>query len=516
MDQSLGIHLDPAADVPIYKQLFDQIASRIRSGAFPNGFRLPPTRALAEEVGTHRNTVVRAYEDLEAAGFVNSTVGRGTFVAALRTAAPLAVVPTPSPLPWSSIVSRAAEAEPIGRFDRLARGVLTGELINLTRMQPPTDLVPTELFRRCVDHTLRKLGAKALAYSPRDGLPRLREAIAADLARMGVPAPTDSIIVTTGSQQGLDLMARALIDPGDTFLVESSTYPGALHLLSAAGARLVGVPSDDEGPVLSALERLGTAGARPKGFYLMPNCNNPTGRTVSLARREQLVAWSHRTAVPLIEDDFGADLELDGGAAPAALRALDGEVIHVGTYSKKLIPALRVGYVVCPPALMPRLAALRHTMDLGTSVVLQHALAEFLERGYLAAHLNRTIPAYRARRDALVDSFERHLARDVAWRRPERGLTMWLPLGAEVSPEQLYEEAQRRGVLVSPGSLYRIDALETSAARGVRLTFCGETPARLAEAAKRIGQAYASLSSSKRRSGTTTQGKIARGGLDAV
>jgi GntR family transcriptional regulator/MocR family aminotransferase len=513
MDQSLGIHLDAAADEPIYKQLFDQIAGRIRSGAFPDGFRLPPTRALADEVGTHRNTVVRAYEDLEAAGFVTSTVGRGTFVAPARPVmtAPAAAA-SPAAMPWSSIVSRAAEAEPIGRHDRLARAVLTGEMINLTRMQPPPELIPDELFRRCLDHVLRKHRAKALAYAPRDGLPRLREAIAADLARMGVPAAADRIIVTTGSQQALDLIARALIDPGDSFLVETCTYPGALHLLSAAGGRLVGVPPDDEGPELAALERLGTSGARPKGFYLMPNCNNPTGRTVSLARREQLVAWSHRTGIPIIEDDFDADLELDGRPPPAALRALDGEVVHLGTYSKKLIPALRVGYVVCPPGLMPRLAALRHTFDLGTSIVLQHALAEFLDRGYLAAHLNKTIPAYRARRDALVDGLARHLPKGVTFRRPERGLTLWIPLGDDVSPEALYDEAQRRGVLVSPGTLYRIDAL-SSEARGVRLTFCSENPARLAEGAKRLGQAYAALLTARRKQERTTNG---RGALGAV
>lgn len=492
MDQSLGLQLDQSAGIPIYKQLFDQIASRIRSGAFPHGFRLPPTRSLADEVGTHRNTVVRAYEDLEAAGFVTSTVGRGTFVASVAAkATALPKSPARSALPWSALLSRATASEAIIRFDRLARAVPTsGDLVNLTRMQPSADLLPDDLFRRCIDHVLRRLGAKALGYAPREGLPRLREAIAHDLQRLGVPAPVDQIVITTGSQQGLDLVARALLDPGDPFLVEASTYSGVLYLLSAAGARLTGVPADDDGPDLTALARLAAQSNQIKGFYLMPNCNNPTGRTITRERREALVAWSHTSGVPLIEDDYGADLSLDGRPPPPALRALDGDVIHVGTYSKKLIPALRVGYLIAPAALQQRLIGLKHTMDLGTSVLLQHALAEFLERGYLAAHLNKTLPAYRARRDALEEALTRHLPREVRWQRPERGVHLWLPLPAGIDPEQLFEEAQRRGVLVSPSTLYSVDTHQLS---GVRLTYCAESPERLAEGARRFGQAYAAV-----------------------
>jgi DNA-binding transcriptional MocR family regulator len=486
MGQSTGIVLDSKLETPLYRQIFDQVVLRIRGGAFPVGFRLPPTRALARELRTNRNTVVRVYEDLEAAGFVTSRVGRGTFVSEPPPSKPVAALAMDRPgLPWAQLTSRAAGAEPLGRLDRLIRGPsIGGELINLTKMQPSPDLLPDELLRRCLDHVLKTQGARMLGYAPREGVLALREQIVADLARRGVPAGVDDVVVTTGSQQALDLVARTLVDPGDTFLVDQSTYTGALNILAAAGARLVGVPSDGEGPDLGALERLERAGA--KGFYLMPNHNNPTGRCISGPRREALVAWSHRVGVPLIEDDYAADLNLGDGVLPPALRALDGDVLHICGFSKRLIPALRIGFLVCPPALRPRLCGLKQTTDLCTSGILQLALAEFLERGYLRAHLSRTIPEYRRRRDALEKGLAAHLPATLRWQRPDVGVTLWLPLPAAYPPEAVFEEAQRQGVLVSPSTLSSVEVQQNA---GVRLVFCAESTVRLAEGARRLGRA---------------------------
>jgi DNA-binding transcriptional MocR family regulator len=493
MGQLTGIKLDPALEAPLYQQVFDQLADRIRTGAFPPGFRLPPTRTLADEIGTHRNTVVRAYEDLETAGFVSSQVGRGTFVSTPPRGALSAVAAERPPLPWAQLTSRAAQAEPLTRSDRLPHHGGGSEVINLTRMQPSPDLLPHDLLRRCVDHVLRTQGAKMLRYAPREGITRLRALIAADLARQGVPATPDDVVVTAGSQQALDLVARTLINPGDTFLVDDATFTGALNVLAAAGARLVGVPSDAEGPDLGALERLERSGA--KGFYVMPNHNNPTGHRISAARREALVDWSHRAGVPLVEDDYAADLNLDGNPLPPALRALDGEVIYLSTFSKRLIPGLRIGFLVCPLAFRARLLALKQTTDLCTSPITQEALAEFLERGYLRAHLSRVIPEYRRRRDALDKGLAAHIPTALKWRRPDVGVTLWLPLPAIYPPEAVFEEAQRAGVLVSPSTLSTLDPQRHT---GVRLVFCAEPPARLTEGARRFGRALAAVAERQR------------------
>ncbi len=482
----LGLSLDAKREEPLYRQIFDQIAERIQSGAFPAGFRLPPSRDLATSLGTHRNTVVRAYAALDEAGFLESTVGRGTFVAEREPSREHEIDETPvrSGLPWASLLSRAAEAPALQRVDRLMRmrGHKT-QVINLARLQPPAELMPVDLFQRCLDHVVRAQGARALAYAPVPGVPRLREEIAKDLARQGVPADPDDILVTTGSQQAIDIIGRALLNPNDVVLVEGATYGGAIRAFSVAGGRLVPVPRDESGPELGHLRKLGAGSA--KALYLMPNHRNPTGDCITGERRRELVDWSHEHGVALIEDDYGADLVLEG-TPPPAMRALDAEVIYVGTYSKKLIPALRVGFIVCPRAIAEPLSALKHTMDLGTSPILQLALAEFLERGYMTAHLHRTLPEYRRRRDAMMEALAKHLPREVRYSKPERGITMWLDLPPGIDSEQVFDAASEEGVLVMPGTL---TCVERSAQGGLRLTFGTEPPDRLKEGAKRLGKA---------------------------
>ena len=484
MDQFGTIELNPGAGTPLYQQLFDAIAQRIGSGALAHGARLPPTRTLAERLGAHRNTVVRAYRALEEAGFIAGTVGRGTYVQRTR-ATPTAVAPAGTAgIAWGSLMSRLSGAEPLQRADRFGAQLAGSRAIHLSRMQPSEDLIPDQLFRRCLDHVLTTMGAKALTYAPRAGVARLREQIALDLAHQGVSAAADDVLVTSGSQQALDLLARLLVNPGDALIVNTATYTGALSAFTLAGARLITVPSDTEGPQLSVLERLGQSGA--KGVYLMPSSQNPTGLAISTPRRRALVEWSRRSGIPLIEDDYVSDLHLDG-PPPPPLRSLDGDVIYVGTYSKKLIPALRVGYVVAPQALRPRLEALKHASDLGSALI-QYALAEFLERGYLRAHLERIVPEYRERRAALEQALHEHLPPSIRWQRPGAGLLLWLPLPADVDPYAVFEAAREEGVLVMPSSMTQAG---DTAENGVRLTFCGESPERLAEGAKRLGRALA-------------------------
>ncbi|CAN5253861.1 PLP-dependent aminotransferase family protein [soil metagenome] len=491
MADDVGLTVDPRRDEPIYRQIFDQVVARVQAGTFPPGFKLPPSRILARTLHTHRNTIARAYADLEDAGFVSSTVGRGTFVEPQVKARDAGREAVAGAMPWSSLLSRGARGETLGRMERFHRPNMGRDVVNLVRMQPSDDLLPEKLLRRSLERILAELGPKALSYAPPEGIQRLRDQIAIDLVSRGVPAAADDVIVTTGSQQALDLVARALVDPGDAILVDPTTYSGAIDVFSLAGARLLPVPSDREGPDPLALERFARSGA--KALYLMPNGHNPTGLTISSARRHELVAWSRASGIPIIEDDYGAGLTLDEHVAPPHLRALDADVIHLSTFSKRLIPALRAGYVVAPPSLRNVLRPMERVMDLGTSAVLQHALADFLERGYLRAHTTRILVEYRARRDALEGALRKALPKDVHWNRPSHGLVLWIPLPAAIDPERLHEEALRQGVLVSPSPLWSV---EPGAERGVRLAFCAEPPARLVEGAKRLGKAFKVLLSS--------------------
>ena len=431
-------------------------------------------------------------------GLTESAVGRGTFIAALPTPAPIPAPSHASSMAWSSLLSKRLDPGPLSRFDRLSRSVRTLDAINLQSMQPSADLLPVDELRRCIDYVLRTSRGRALGYAPRDGLPALRSQIAAGLARDGVPARPEDVVITSGSQQALDLIARSLVDPGDPVLLEEQSYGGAINLFAASGASLIGVPGDAEGPELRALSLLGPRGA--KLFYLMPNCRNPTGGTITAGRREALVRWSRGAGVPLIEDDYGADLNLDGTPPPAPLRALDPDVLYVGTFSKKLIPALRIGYLVAPAGIRQRLVALKHAADLGTSLLLQQALAEFLDRGYLRAHLKRVVPEYRDRRDALESALAQYLPKGVEWSHAERGVTVWIKLPRGTDVEAVFRAAERRGVLVNPGVL---TSVSDGAPPGLRLTFCVEPPGRLKEAAKRLGKAVDEVLS-QQQAGTKT------------
>ncbi len=484
------IRLDDAA--PVYQQLHDRFAADIASGRLAPGTRLPPTRTLATRLGVHRNTLVRAFALLESNGWIDATPGRGSFVRPPPWRGSTATAPTaPSFAPdWSHLLSRAVRSEPLDRIVRLsAPRPEAGQPapIDLARMQPSPDLIPDRDFADCLNAVFARLGPHALAYAPSQGDPDLRALIAADLARAGLVCAPDDIVVTTGSQQGLDLVARALVNPGDVFLTESRTYSGALTLLAASGARVVGVATDDDGPLLADLDDAidHRAGRAPvKGLYLVPNARHPTGTSIAPQRRAAILAWARRRGVPVIEDDYGADLVLEPHAAMAPLRALDPEVVHLGTFSKKLMPALRVGFLVVPQALRDALLALKHTMDLGTSPLLQHALAEYLRRGLLGPHLARIQATYRHRRDLFVAALRRYLPPDIVPTVPLQGVATWLPLPPTIDPDLLALEAARAGVLVAPGSVF---STEHDAGIGLRLTFSAENDERLVEGARRLG-----------------------------
>jgi GntR family transcriptional regulator/MocR family aminotransferase len=503
LGQSVGLAIDPRKDDPIYRQIFDQVVARIETRAFPPGFKLPPTRVLARELSTHRNTVVRAYADLESAGFVRSTVGRGTFVdAAQKAARPRQKAEAVgTSVAWASLASRAAKSEVLVRAERYPRRAENRDVVNLARMQPSIDLLPDELMRRCVGRALAEHRGHAMTYAPPEGIPRLREQIARELASRGVPTNADDVTVTSGSQQALDLLARALVDPGDAVLVDATTYSGAIDVFTLAGARLVTVPGDAEGPDPAALERASRQGV--KALYVMPNGHNPTGRTMSTERRRAIVAWSRASGVPIIEDDYCAGLDLDDGA-PAYLRALDGDVIHLSTFSKRLVPALRIGYVVAPPQLRATLRSLKRVVDLGTSPVNQHALAEFMERGYLRAHMARVVREYKKRRDVLSEALRRALPSSVTFDRPTHGVVMWIRFPRGVDPDAVHAEALREGVLVTPTAVWAADA---TAEAGVRLAFCAEPSDRLAIGARRLAKAIKTVmtKSSKRPDGNVLE-----------
>ncbi len=488
-DGSLG------ASGPLYQRIGDGIAGLVRAGRLPAGTRLPPTRALAGAVGVHRNTLVRAFAHLESNGWIDATAGRGSFVRAAPTVArpgpQLTRVGRGAP-DWNDLLSRAATREPLSGLGLASgdHGPLAAEAgaFDLASLQPGPSLLPHRDFAASLADVLAAHGPSALGYAPSQGVFELRRGLANDLVRLGISADPDTLVVTTGSQQGLDLLTRTLVNPGDVVVTEDATYPGALSIFAAAGADVRTVGGDADGPHPSDLaaiaDDVAARGGRLKAVYLVPDARAPLGSRIRPHRREAILAWARGAGVPVIEDGYGTDLALDGGELPP-LRALDPAVIHLGTFSKRLLPGLRVGYLVVPPGLLAPLLALKHAMDLGTSPLLQLALADYLARGLFAPHLRHLRTTLQARRDALVAALVAQLPDACEVPTPEAGLALWLRLPNGLDAAELATELAREGVLVQPSALG-----PSSGARGqaLRLAFCVEPESRLVEAARVIGR----------------------------
>ena len=481
----LELRLDRTLGIPLYRQIADGVRGEIGRGALPVGARLPPERTLAAVLGVDRTTVVAAYRELAADGLVRAHVGRGTTVTAPAGDGHGGVVPG-RPLAWDQLFAPTVEDDPI--VDDLAALGARPDVISLAAGIPAPEHYPTAEIRALLDEALGAEGEGLLQYCPPEGFGPLREAIAARMAARGAVATAEQVLVCAGSQQGLYLLARALIESGDAVAVEAPTYHGALQVFRAVGARIVTVPADREG---LDPDRLGDLlERRPiKLVYVLPTFQNPTGATLSLARRERLLAATRRHGVPVVEDDPYGELRYDGAELPSLL-ALDptpgGAVVYLSTFSKALFPGFRLGWIVAPPALVARLAWVKGLVDLDSNPLAQWAVAEYLRRGHLDAHLARVRRVYPERRDALTAALTRDAGARLTWRVPDGGFYLWARLAGGLRTREVLGEAIPRGVAFVPGDLYHADGGGRDA---MRLAFSGLTPEQLAEGARRLGAA---------------------------
>lgn len=469
------LRLDPQGDTPVYRQIADAIAAEMAGGRLRDGDRLPPTRDLARRLGVNRNTVVSAYDALAAEGLVRSRTGAGTFVEPAPGGAPPAAASDGDT--WFNW-SHAGEAAVAGGLQAIYSLAVdsAADDIAFVGSYPADELLPRTEFAAAMRTALAEGGGRVLSYGPTAGDAALRETIAAAMRAAGSRADAEQVLVTNGAQQGLDLVFRAFVDRGDAVIVEEPTYTGALSVLGALGARVVGVPVDDHGVRPDLLE-LALERHRPSLIYLQPTFQNPTTTVMPLERRRQVLELVRRHRCAVVEDDWGSDLRLDGEHVPT-LHSLDGgaHVIYLSTFSKKLMPGLRLGWLVAPPSVLERVVELKRLQDCGTSPVLQSALQVFLRDGGLAEHLDRVLPVYRERRDRMLAALERRFPADATWSVPAGGLFVWLTLPDGMDARALFAAAAERGVVFSRGELFHTDG----SGRGtMRLTYSTVTPERI-------------------------------------
>jgi DNA-binding transcriptional MocR family regulator len=485
------MHLDRKSRQPLYSQIAVHLRGLIDTGVLKPGVKLAATRELAAELGVDRATIVAAYDELSAQGITVAHVGQGTFVAhpfvdqAHEAGAESEPVMASAAINWPHSFAKAARLSVEWRPPDFASYGAHSEVISFAGGMPDSSLFPIDAFRRVLTQVLRTEGRELLQYSPASGYPPLRRYLADYLIRKGVIVNEAEILIVNGSQQGVDLVARTLLDPGDQVVVEGPSYPGALQIFRAHQAEVLTVPIGDDGIRRERLEGL-LGRLSPKCLYVMPTFQNPTGVTVSLEGRRELLAIAAKAQVPIIEDDFHNELRYDGTPV-MPLRGLDhkGIVIAVGTFSKILFPGLRVGWVVAPPEVMERLIVAKRVSDLHTSALIQAAIYHFCRRRLLDQHMARMRLEYRRRRDTLVQALSRHCPAGVTWTQPQGGFSLWLTLPQGMHSQSLLPEAARAGVWYTPGSLFYADG---GGANQLRLSFSEIPTARIDEGVRRLAK----------------------------
>lgn len=485
--------LDPAgmrlqAEGPgLAVQIHAQLKARILAGELPAALRLPTTRELAQRLGVSRNTVLRAYEQLLAEGFLQARVGDGSYVAPLP----------PSPgAPQSSLKRRgdasALPASPLWqRLDQDFRPaqVLPGPPRAFRHGVPALDLFPHAVWARLQARFWRQSRQQPLGYSDAAGLPRLREAIAAYLRHArGLPCTAEQVVVTSGSQQGIAMSALALLGPGERAAMEMPGYRAAAAALALAGTPVLRVPVDEQGLQVAALEALGPC----RLLHLTPSHQFPTGAVMEARRRLELLAWAQRQQAWLLEDDYDGEYRYSGvPLAPLAALDTEGRTLYAGTFSKLLFPGLRLGYLVLPPALAPAFARLRWALDRHASVADQAVLADFIEQGEFLRHVRRVRRAAAQRREALLQAWQRHFGStgELALSAPQAGLHALLPLDGPAREQDLALRAEAAGLEV--GRLRQVGQVPGASARaGLLLGFAAVTPATIAAAVATLARVW--------------------------
>jgi DNA-binding transcriptional MocR family regulator len=458
---------------PVYRHIAHAIAHGITNGTLALDYRLPAERELARALNVSRTTVVNAYRDLEARGLVRGHVGRGTFVSAAPEA-------SGAPFAWRGKLAAAAARSSDSTIRDLLRHAADPSIVSVAAGVPALEVFPIDAYRRSMDRALHRDVRLAWGHSPTEGLPVLRDALA---HRFG--GQPQNVLVVAGAQQGLDLLARCLVDPGDTVVVDRPGYLGALHTFNAAGARIVGwdVVRHDLDEIEDLILRF-----RPKLIYTNPTFQNPTGWTMPLKLRRQLLSLATRLRVPIIEDDTYQELHL-GTPPPPSLHSLDTQsvVIHLNTFSKALAPGLRLGWLSAAPPIIEQLALLKQRSDPHMANLNQLIIADMLADGTFDQHLIELRNEHGRRRDALISALQRHGSNGLLqWTVPDGGLYLWCRLGSRLKASSVYSKALAQSIEFVKGEAFYVDQ---AGERELRLCFSSVLPDRADDVAKRLMRA---------------------------
>ena len=362
-------------------------------------------------------------------------------------------------------------------------------ILNFAGGLPSPETFPIEAMRAACASVLAEgspVAKPSLQYASSEGLPELRQWVSAELGKQGATVSPDQVLITTGSQQGLDLIAKVLIDTDSSLLVESPTYLGALQAFTPMQPAVESIESDSGGVCPSALREALQKGERPRFIYLLPNFQNPTGRTMDEARREAVIAVCREHGLPIVEDNPYGELWFDAPPPKPLLARWPEGVVYLGSFSKILAPGLRLGYIVAPPALYPKLLQAKQAADLHTPGFNQRVVAEVIKDGFLDQHVPTIRARYHAQRDAMLAALARELGPTGAeWTQPVGGMFVWVRLPERLDAQALLPKAVDAGMAFVPGAPCYAGEPD---ARALRLSFVTSTPEQIDKGMAALGR----------------------------
>ena len=490
----MRVTINRDTDTPIYMQIFEQVRRQILSGELLPGFRLPAERKLAESLGVNRTTILNAYRELKADGLVGSQVGNGTIVLSYLEGEINSENEFSQQPIWNQIFSQYSSKFDSYIVKDLLELASRKDVISFATGIASPETGPIQALKGIEHEIIEKKNYKALMHSPTEGFKSLREAVCGLMHKRGVYCQYDEVMMLSGSQQGIDLVAKLLLDPGDVVVVEEPSFFPAIQAFNAIGARVMGVPMDDKGMNMDVLEQL-LQRYRPKFIYKMPTFQNPTGIEMELERRKRLVELAYKYRVLIVEDDAYGDLCYEGHSLPI-LKSMDndGYIIYLNTFSKTVYSGLRLGWMVAHKRVIKEFAAAKQIMDLHSSSLSQWIIERFITNGSLEIHVPKMCREYRVKRDEMYDALSKYAPADLIWNRPRGGYYIWCRLPGGVSASKLVSKAAEYKVVFVPGSPFFTSGQGDNF---IRLNFTCVVFKDIDEGVKRLCQAMKDLINAK-------------------
>ncbi|MTI81667.1 MAG: PLP-dependent aminotransferase family protein [Firmicutes bacterium] len=482
-----SVQLDAANNKPLYLQIATAIADKIIDNTLLPGAKLPPERELGSLFNVSRTTAINAYRWLEQQELVVTKVGSGTYVNKISTSH------SNSPqVPWSQLFVPYPQTPMSSILKELVSTTGSDELISLATGMPDPSLYPIDTFKNLLAKHIDKVTLADFGYISTEGYTPLRHSVTSLLENKGINTTWDKTMILSGSQQGLYLISRVMLERGDYVVVESPTYIGAIQIFQAIGARVLVLPVSDTFP-LDILEDY-LIRYRPKMLFMIPTFQNPTGGVLSEYERQELINLAARHRLVIVEDDPYGDLYYQE-KPPAPIKTMDtyDGVVYMGTFSKNISPGLRLGYVTGHPALIQRLALEKQYIDLHSNNFSQLLVHLYLEAGCLEEHLSMVRNEYKKRRDAMVKALKRYFDNNLQFKIPEGGFYIWCKLEGSVTSSKLLHEATKNGVFFVPGEAFYTLPNED---KEFRLSFATHPEKILVEGIKRLFKAFEAVNKS--------------------